>query len=87
MKNVFMWVVKFILAVLVIIGVSYLLTGAEYLILSIFDYVSKANYLSDFNSWDSFKTFFIVSCIVLAISKQMDDIELNYKIKQEKKDI
>ena len=39
MKNVFMWVVKFILAVLVIIGVSYLLTGAEYLILSIFNFL------------------------------------------------
>lgn len=87
MKNVFIWVVKLILAVLVIIGVSYLFTGAEYLILSIFDYVSKTNYLSDFDSWDRFKTFFIVSCIVLAVSKQMDDIKFNYKIKQEKKDI
>lgn len=77
MKNVFIWVAKFILAILVIIGVSYLLTGAEYLILSIFDYVSKTNYLSDFNSWDSFKTFFTVNCIVLAISKQMDDIKIN----------
>lgn len=77
MKNVFIWVAKFILAVLVIIGVSYLLTGAEYLILSIFDYVSKTNYLSDFDSWDSFKHFLIVSCIVLAISKQMDDIKIN----------
>lgn len=78
MKNVFIRVAKFILAVLVIIGVSYLLTGAEYLILSIFDYVSKTNYLSDFDSWDSFKTFFIVNCIVLAVSKQMDDIKFNY---------
>ena len=77
MKNVFIWVAKLILAVLVIIGVSYLLTGAEYLILSIFDYVSKTNYLSDFDSWDSFKHFLIVSCIVLAISKQMDDIKIN----------
>lgn len=77
MKNVFIWVAKFILAILVIIGVSYLLTGAEYLILSIFDYVSKTNYLSDFNSWDSFKTFFTVNCIVLAILKQMDDIKIN----------
>ena len=78
MKNVFIWVAKLILAVLVIIGLSYLLTGAEYLILSIFDYVSKTNYLSAFNSWDSFKTFFIVNCIALAISKQMDDIKFNY---------
>lgn len=77
MKNVFIWVVKFILAILVIIGVSYLLTGAEYLILSIFDYVSKTNYLSDFDSWDSFKHFLTVSCIVLAISKQMDYIKIN----------
>lgn len=87
MKNVFIWVAKLILAVLVIIGVVLVFMGIEYLILSIFDYVSKTNYLSDFNSWDSFKTFFIVNCIVLAISKQMDDIELNYKIKQEKNDI
>ena len=77
MKNVFIWVAKLILAILVILGVSYLLTGAEYLILSIFDYVSKTNYLSDFDSWDSFKHFLIVSCIVLAISKQMDDIKIN----------
>ena len=78
MKNVFIWVAKLILAVLVIIGVSYLLTGAEYLILSIFDYVSKTNYLSVFNSWDSFTTFFIANCIVLAVSKQMDNIKFNY---------
>lgn len=78
MKNLFIWVAKFILAILVIIGVSYLLAGSEYLILSILDYVSKTNYLSDFDSWDSFKTFLTVSCIVLAISKQMDDIKFNY---------
>lgn len=77
MKNIFIWVAKLILAVLIIIGVSCLLTGAEYLILSIFDYVSKTNYLSGFDSWDSFKYFFIVNCIVLAISKQMDDIKIN----------
>lgn len=77
MKNIFIWVAKFILAVLVIMGVSYLSTGAEYLILSIFDSVSKTNYLSDFDSWDSFKTFFIVYCIILAVSKQMDDIKIN----------
>lgn len=77
MKKVFIWVAKLILAVLVIIGVSYLLTGAEYLILSIFDYVSKTNYLSGFDSWDSFNYFFIVNCIVFAISKQMDDIKIN----------
>lgn len=77
MKNVFIWVAKLILAVLVIIVISYLSTGAKYLILSIFDYVSKTNYLNDFDSWDSFKYFFIGSCIILAISKQMDDIKIN----------
>ena len=87
MKNVFMWVVKFILAVLVIIGVVAMFVGAEYVVLFIIDNIGGYSYLDNYDTKKHIALWLLVFLIVQTISKQMDDIKFNYKIKQEKKDI
>ena len=84
MKNVFMWVVKFILAVLVIIGVVAMFVGAEYVVLFIIDNIGGYSYLDNYDTKKHIALWLLVFLIVQTVSKQMEDIKFSFKTKKSK---
>ena len=78
MKNVFIWVAKLILAMLVIVVAVAMFVGAEYVVLFIIDNIGGYSYLDNYDTKKHIALWLLVFLIVQTISKQMDDIKFNY---------
>ena len=66
------------LAILVIVGLGYLITGVQYLVLQLIDLCFNQNKLSNFDLYEMFKQSTIVLCVILAISAQVKNIKFSF---------
>ena len=78
MKNVFIWVAKFILAVLTITGAVAFFIGVEYLILFLIDKIGNYNYLEKYNIDKHIALWVLLFLVIQTISSIMDSIKINY---------
>ena len=78
MKNVFIWVAKLILAMLVIVVAVAMFVGAEYVVLFMIDNIGGYSYLDNYDTKKHIALWLLVFLIVQTVSKQMDNIKFNY---------
>lgn len=78
MKDIFIWVAKFILAVLVIIVAVSMFVAAEYAVLFIIDNIGGYTYLEKYELSKHIALWLLVFLIIQAVSKQMDDIKFSF---------
>lgn len=78
MKNVFIWVVKLILAVLVIIGVVSVFTGIEYFGFLLVDKIGGYNFIEKYNFNEHLAAWILAFLIIQTITSLMDNIKINY---------
>lgn len=78
MKNIFIWVAKFILALLTIAGSVAFFIGVEYLILFLIDKIGNYNYLEKYNIDKHIALWLLLFLVIQTISSIMDSIKINY---------
>lgn len=78
MKNVFIWVAKLILAVLVIIGVVSVFTGIEYFGFLLVDKIGGYNFIEKYNFNEHLAAWILAFLIIQTIISLMDNIKINY---------
>lgn len=78
MKNVFIWVAKLILAMLVIVVAVAMFVGAEYAVLFVIDNIGGYSYLDNYDTKKHIALWLLVFLVIQTVSKQMDDIKFNY---------
>lgn len=77
MKNIFIWLAKLILAILVIAAIGYLITGLQYSVIYLLDLMFDKIELVKFNFYGQFKDNTTVLCVIMAIILQMKGIKFN----------
>lgn len=78
MKNMFINLCRITLAILVIIGLGYLITGVQYLVLQLLDLCFNQNKLSNFDLYEMFKQNTIILCVIMSISAQVKNIKFSF---------
>lgn len=78
MKNVFIWVAKLILAVLVIIGVVSVFAGIEYFGFLLVDKIGGYNFIEKYNFNEHLAAWILAFLIIQTITSLMDNIKINY---------
>jgi hypothetical protein len=78
MKNVFIWVVKLILAILVIIGVVSVFTGIEYFGFLLVDKIGGYNFIEKYIFNEHLAAWILAFLIIQTITSLMDNIKINY---------
>ena len=78
MKNVFIWVAKLILAVLVIIGVVSVFTGIEYFGFLLVDKIGGYNFIEKYNFNEHLAAWILAFLIIQTITSLIDNIKFNY---------
>lgn len=78
MKNVFIWVAKLILAMLVIVVAVAMFVGAEYVVLFMIDNIGGYSYLDNYDTKKHIALWLLVFLIIQTVSRQMDNIKFNY---------
>ena len=78
MKNVFIWVAKLILAVLVIVVAVAMFLGVEYGVLFIIDNIGGYSYLDNYDTKKHIALWLLVFLVLKTVSSIMNDIKINY---------
>ncbi len=78
MKNVFIWVAKLILAVLVIIGVVSVFTGIEYFGFLLVDKIGGYNFIEKYNFNEHLAAWILAFLIIQTITSLINNIKINY---------
>ena len=84
MKNVFIWVAKLILAMLVIVVAVAMFVGAEYVVLFMIDNIGGYSYLDNYDTKKHIALWLLVFLVIQTVSKQMEDIKFSFKTKKSK---
>lgn len=78
MKNVFMWAAKLILAILVVVVAVAMFVCAEYGVLFMIDNIGGYSYLHNYDTKKHIALWLLVFLVIQTVSKQMDNIKINY---------
>lgn len=78
MKNVFIWVAKLILAMLVIVIAVAMFVGAEYVVLFMIDNIGGYSYLDNYDTKKHIALWVLLFLVIQTISSIMDSIKINY---------
>ena len=84
MKNIFIWVAKLILAMLVIVVAVAMFVGAEYVVLFMIDNIGGYSYLDNYDTKKHIALWLLVFLVIQTVSKQMEDIKFSFKTKKSK---
>lgn len=77
MKNVFIGLAKFILAVVIVLGIAFAFVIIEYSIVNVIDYFADTSKADIYNFGYMYLKWLFIYCLGMAIIEQFNDIKIN----------
>lgn len=81
MKNVFIGLAKFILAVVIVLGIAFAFVVIEYSIVNFIDYFADSSKADNYNFGSMYLKWLFVYCLYMTIKKQFKNIKINEQSK------
>lgn len=81
MKNVFIGLAKFILAVVIVLGIAFAFVVIEYSIVIIIDYFADSSKADVYNFGSMYLKWLFIYCLYMTIKKQFKNIKINEQSK------
>lgn len=79
MKNIFIWLAKFALAIVTMVVIVFIFAGFDYLVTLIADYFINTNKIEVWNLNEKFETCFFIFSVITTIYFFMSNIEIGDK--------